>query len=308
MAERGQRELSVGPFRQQRLRRAAILIGVLVAIGILLSTDRSGFLESFWGQHALLTNFCTGIALLAVTALVVEQIVRERELRRWHRFVVLSYRAMAQEAEDVRFKLAQYVDGRSARQAIAAQADDDFLSAIKESLESVCDLPFDAQDRRLLRLLADLGWVKTVYIGIRSIKRQNWKTLFLYAPMLMGTPATARLLNQFASLNESIIRLERLFEQLAQRSWTGYQDPTWRLEVVKQWIGVERLAVELENELHRTATGFEWISHSALDQLLAKYDLAYIGAEEASQPGEQPEGGAVPGLAPVPVIVDTSLA
>ncbi len=199
----------------------------------------------------------------------------------------MCYRALAQEAEDLRFRLAYYVNGICPRQLIAAPTDLDLFESVRHSLAAISHVPLEQSAQRLSLLLQDMAWIKGAYVGIRGIKRENWRALFAYAPILISSAETAKALNQFASLNESLIRLERLFEELAQADWANYPRPSWQSEVVRQWFSVQRLAVELENDLHRGATQFEWVSDEALEKLLAKYGLVEEVVDSAAAEAKQ---------------------
>lgn len=260
-----------GNGRTRHWIRALVFILWLITFLALVLSEFLPSTRQFWVAHPVTAGLATSFVTLALTILVLDRLLRERDRRRWAKFVVLSYRALAQEAEDVRFKLHQYVDGSSARDLIAAISDEDLLVSPREIVRSNGALQDLDTRERVLLLAENLEWGRATYVGIRSIKRQNWDSLFRFAPILVAHTDTAEALNEFSALNESIVRLERLFEERAQQGWPELVSQSWAKEVADRWVDTYILAIELENRLHLTMTALDWVTEEDLEALLNRF-------------------------------------
>jgi len=251
--------------------RASFLLAWLLGTAIILIWETSQSGAAFFFTHPVATGLLTSLVTLLLTVFLLDEALRERDRRHWSKFVVLAYRALAQEAEDVRYKLLRYLGGPSPRLSIGAIADDDLLGPTQPAISRIENLAEADMTGRISVLAEDLEWARATYVGIRSIKRQNWDALFRFAPILVAHSDTADALNRFALLNESLVQLERLFEEYAQNGWQESPRENWGTCVADQWLAVVRAAISLENGLHASVTQLSWVSEADLEALLERH-------------------------------------
>lgn len=95
------------------LRRRTLFV-LAVIVGVTATDWPIPILNGFWRDHPIVTGVVSGILLLVFAAIVVEGWLEQREAERWLPIADVAYRALANEARDVRVRLEHYVNGPTA--------------------------------------------------------------------------------------------------------------------------------------------------------------------------------------------------
>jgi hypothetical protein len=215
---------------------------VLLAIGTVAAVTATDwplpFLNSFWKEHPVVTSVVSGVVLFALAGLVIEAWIEERERQRWLSIASVAYRALANEAKDVRVRLLQYVEGSSS----TWWEPDRWLADIDEVFASQAELQ-EAQgiEARVAILATDARWRAMTWQGARYAKRLNWQAIARWAPVVAVDTDFVGALGRLANFDSTLARLQMALDS----SLTDAHED----DVLRRWREVFTESREIETSL-----------------------------------------------------------
>ena len=96
--------------------RSATVV-VVVAVAVLVVLDLSDSVRAWWGDHPLTTNITGGLLVVLITVLVVDQLVRRRQLQDRSRAIAAQVAIVATQARRTADAVTSAIDGSGDRDA-----------------------------------------------------------------------------------------------------------------------------------------------------------------------------------------------
>lgn len=221
--------------RRFLLRRRTLFVLAIVA-GVTATDWPIPILNGFWKDHSIVAGVVSGILLLIFAAAVVEGWLEHRETERWLPIAGITYRALANEARDVRVRLGTYVNGPTP----SWWPNDQWIEAAQHVLESN-----EAGLRGRVSLADRIGilgldpkWRSVAWQGVRHTKRLGWDVVAKWAPAVAGNRRLLLSLEELTTLNDQVARLQMLLDDSQGRAdvtaiaecWQGVVAETHRIE------------------------------------------------------------------------------
>jgi hypothetical protein len=225
------------------LLRRRVLFALAIVVGVTATDWPLPILGGFWRDHAIVAGVVSGTLLLVFAAIVVEGWLEQRETERWSPVAAVIYRAIANEARDVRVRLGHYVDGPVASWWPADQwmpVVQQFLDSNKAALSRRVSF-----EERIDILALDPAWRSVAWQGVRYMKRLQWDVVAKWAPAVAGNPKFVPALEELTTLNDQVARLQILLDDS--------QGDTEALRIAKCWQEVVAETHRIERNLIRQA-------------------------------------------------------
>lgn len=241
----GLRLPAVGRHRLLLRRRTLFVLAIIV--GVTATDWPLPVLNGFWLDHPIVAGVVSGILLLVFAAIIVEGWLEERETERWSPVAAVIYRAIANEARDVRVRIGHYVDGSAASWWPA----DHWMPAVQQVLDSnehaLSGLA--TFDERIDILARDPEWRSVAWEGVRYTKRLQWDIVAKWAPAVAGNPKFVPALEELTTLNDQIAHLQMLLDDSQGTTDVRAIAERWQ-EVVAETYRIERNLINEAANLH----------------------------------------------------------
>lgn len=233
--------------RYRLLLRRRMLFVLAIIVGVTATDWPLPILDGFWRDHSIVAGVVSGILLLVFAAIVVEGWLEQRETERWSPVAAVIYRAIANEARDVRVRLGHYVDGPAASWWPA----DHWMPAVQQVLDSnESALRGRASLNDRIDILArDPAWRSVAWQGVRYTKRLQWDVVAKWAPAVVGSPKFVGALKELTTLNDQIARLQVFLDDSQGHTEVRAIAECWQ-DVVAETHRVERDLIRQAADLH----------------------------------------------------------
>jgi hypothetical protein len=208
----------------------------------------------FWSAHPMVAGICSNGVMLLLGLTVVQEYLRERELRSWQRVEQLARKNLAYAAGAL---------GKGVAELAGVSIDDDaerFLG--HDRVARVRTSAPRAPERgsipeRVAEVLAFDASVETVISDLEALKQAHREFLAQWAPVMVSVGRHAELLERHAALNEGLNWLQRPMRQGRRKHFDD-----WRVEAALRFNKVVTDAAELHEFTLRgaDARNAAWIS------------------------------------------------
>jgi hypothetical protein len=252
------------PDRSVSPRLANRLVTPIVAavIGALVVTDwPAGLTGRFWSRHPMLAGVVSGLVLLAIGYLLVENWIERSNARRWEVVRGIGFKSLGKAADDLGRGMDQLSGG------------------------DVIVLERKIRDRETCARLVD---------QLDELKQRHREQIARWAAVLMATRQLAAVLNACAELNDSVFLLQgslRIVRDLPGSGPPGQH----RVDVLRRWGQARMQCVLIQEQLMRAAVDECW-QHDAGRAVLTPEWLAALDAAHADHPLPVPRAALPPAL------------
>lgn len=201
------------------LARPEVIVWVLLLVALALIDWPLDLTNDWAAEHQIFVTVGTSVVLLFAGAFAFNAWIQRREAQQWRRVATVAYRALSQEAKDTRVKLRLFVDGTDPALE-GAVVDASKVKRFKDLLSDVEGVEV-ASPEHIQRLACREEWLECVLASLRDAKRDGWKCVTDWAPVMLSVGELAADLDALAILNDRVIALQRSVANALERRRSG---------------------------------------------------------------------------------------
>jgi hypothetical protein len=222
----------------------------------------------------MLGSFVSGLLMLGFGALIVDGVLKRRELKRWRQVAHLACHTLGDVATRgiVTGLAALWTDDAHLATA-PAQARPDWNTANLDPVNEIREIPEGRGDvrlfrdpalpglddrpsvaavprTRLARLIADDEWRSWAIPYLRELRTRGRELVPQWAPVMIMAEEPRALLNRVAHLNDDLGVLREHIERISEKALRGLAPEQSEIETtITAWAKLDREARVLTNEL-----------------------------------------------------------
>jgi hypothetical protein len=185
-------------------KRCTVGVVLLLTAGLIVTDAPLGFTSNYWTKHSMASGMLSGLLLLLLALMVVEDFVARREERAWRHVAAMAKKNLA---------YASGALGKAVAELAGVSIDDDSerLLGVERlrRIRSRDPLPGETAAEKFRFLATDPEHVDRFLGELELLKQRHREFMAQWAPVMVTVGQHAEILDRHATLNEMILWLQR---------------------------------------------------------------------------------------------------